>query len=52
MQESNILLVIEKGIGGVNEDRTLCKTRVVGCPRRACQRLVVSEELLLTLTNA
>ena len=29
MQESEILLVIEKGIGGVHEDRTLCKTGVV-----------------------
>ena len=46
MQEFDILLVIEKGTVGVHEDRTLCKTGVAGCPRRACQRLVVIEELL------
>ena len=44
MHESKILLVIEKGIGGVDEDMNLCKTWVAGCPRRACQRLVVSED--------
>ena len=53
MQESEILLVFEKGIGGVHEDQTLCKIGVAGCPRQACQRLMVSEELLeLAVTNA
>ena len=53
MQESKILLVIEKGTSGVHEDRTLCKIGVAGCQRRACQRFVVFEELLeLVVTNA
>ena len=53
MQEFEILLVIENGTGGVHEDMTLCKTGVVGCSRRACQRLVVSKELLeLVVINA
>ena len=53
MQESEILLVIEKGAGGVHEYMTLCKTGVARGLRRACQRIVVLEELLeLVVTNA
>ena len=53
MQEFEILLFIEKGTGGVHKDRTLCRTRVAGCPRRGCQRFVVFEELLeLVVTKA
>ena len=37
----------------MHEDRTLCKIGVARCLRRACQRLVVFEELLeLAVTNA
>ena len=51
--QEDILLVIEKGIGGVHKDRTLGKTGVARCPSRACQRLVVFEELMeLAVTNA